>query len=308
MKLISVSTVTAALLAASMCTAIAADNPKRLGFVETYKTRLFPGQPTAPDAAHALIPHGRVAEGKGLAAWYSQPTDRYGHGVLGDAIEGGSLVVHDGQRSYLFELAGHLVFEDLRPRIVDMDQDGAPEILTITSSQSEGAGVELYGVRDGELVRLARSNFIGRANRWLNPAGVADYDGDGTNEIAYIETPHIGGQIVLLNWDKANGRLTEERRRFGYSTHVIGSTVLDMVATVDWNRDGAADLVLPRQDRRYLAVVSMAGGVFEELYAYKHADAIVTPLRLGDADADGKQDLLYGLANGLAWRLTLPGP
>ena len=43
------------------------------------------------------LPHGGEAEatGNGLRAWYDQPTRRYDHGMLGDAIEGGGLVVLD---------------------------------------------------------------------------------------------------------------------------------------------------------------------------------------------------------------------
>ncbi len=47
-------------------------------------------------ASGRRLPDGGVARFKSgsiRAAWYSSPTGRYDHGVLGDAIEGGGLTV-----------------------------------------------------------------------------------------------------------------------------------------------------------------------------------------------------------------------
>jgi len=76
----------------------------------------------APEGA---LPDGFVdtsASGDIRRAWYGRPTDRYGHGVLGDAVEGGSLVVETatGERFEL-TLPETQVFEDITPRIVDLD-------------------------------------------------------------------------------------------------------------------------------------------------------------------------------------------
>lgn len=259
-------------------------------------------EPT-PDAPE-IIPHGRVAKGMGISAWFTEPTDRYGHGVLGDAIEAGALAVKANGRIYSHRLGEDYVFEDLEPRIVDIDIDGTPEIITILTKQGEGAGVALYGIRDGILDELARSEFIGTSNRWLNPAGVGDFDNDGTIEIAYVETPHIGGKLVLLTWDKIEGRLVEERRADGYSTHVVGSTALAMSAVLDWDGDGAADLLLPRQNRRDLAVVSLRHINFRQLARIQHPAEIVTALR--QTSLDGMRAYVYGLANGEVWALFPP--
>lgn len=76
----------------------------------------------------ALLPAGGIAEAKGngpVRAWYEKPTKRYDHGVLGDAIEAGSLVVFDNAgRKYEVVLPETFVFEDITPRIADLDGDG----------------------------------------------------------------------------------------------------------------------------------------------------------------------------------------
>ena len=55
------------------------------------------------------------------AARYTEPTDRYAHGVLGDAIEWGALELTfaDGRVS-TFTLPKDHVFEDVAPRLADL--------------------------------------------------------------------------------------------------------------------------------------------------------------------------------------------
>ncbi len=75
------------------------------------------------------------------AAWYADPTDRYGHGALGDRIEAATLVVErtDGRRDR-FTLPDTEVFEDRAPRIVDFDGFGRFHIVTIVADVTRGRG------------------------------------------------------------------------------------------------------------------------------------------------------------------------
>jgi hypothetical protein len=69
--------------------------PASMTLLKSLAAILFP-LVTGLSAAHAAgrLPDGgtaRYASGNIRAAWYSAPTTRYDHGVLGDAIEGGGL-------------------------------------------------------------------------------------------------------------------------------------------------------------------------------------------------------------------------
>jgi hypothetical protein len=273
-----------------------------------YEVARLPGgklalAPVAPPEAvpvpSDIIPHARVIEGTRniRAAWLAGPTKRYGHGVLGDAVEASALKVETvGGDIVSLELGEDSVFEDLTPRIADLDGDGRDEIIVVRSYQGRGAAVAVYRLAGGKLVWRAESDPIGQAFRWLNPAGAGDFDGDGRMEIAVVRTPHIGGILILYRI--AGDRLVEIARRPGFSTHAMGSTVLDMAAVLDLNGDGAADVVLPDQAQKVLKAMSYANGEFKTLWSIPNDARIVTSVLVSDIDGKGLPDLVYGLADG----------
>ncbi|SMX43382.1 FG-GAP repeat domain-containing protein [Actibacterium lipolyticum] len=158
-----------------------------------------------------------AAQGQIVAAEFGGPTTRYAHGVLGDAIEYGTLELRlkggQGRRIVLPEAR---VFEDLAPRLADLDGDGAPEVIVVESDQNLGARLSVYGP-DG---LIAATPFIGRSNRWLAPIGAADLDGDGMVEIAYIDRPHLAK--LLRVWRFQNGMLELVAEAEGLTNHQIG--------------------------------------------------------------------------------------
>ena len=56
------------------------------------------------------------------------------------------------------------------------------------------AGAALAVLRPGtsSLVLVAQIASIGQPHRWLNPAAVADVDGEGRVEILVVVTPQLG--------------------------------------------------------------------------------------------------------------------
>lgn len=152
-----------------------------------------------------------------LEAGYTAPTTRYAHGVLGDAVEWGALrLTLDDGRHRTMTLPDTLVFEDVAPRLADLDGDGAPEVIVVESSLTHGAQLAIYGP-DG---RITATPHIGERNRWLAPIGAADMDGDGQLEIAYIDRPHIAKALRL--WRYHDGQLTEVATAPNLTNHKIG--------------------------------------------------------------------------------------
>ncbi|MGZ0187933.1 MAG: VCBS repeat-containing protein, partial [Alphaproteobacteria bacterium] len=81
-----------------------------------------------------------------------------------------------------YSIPDESVFEDISPRLADIDQDGNQEAWVIRADDIDGARLEAYAVENGALVRRYAGPAIGQGFRWLNPVGVADFDGDGAFE------------------------------------------------------------------------------------------------------------------------------
>lgn len=211
-----------------------------------------------------LLPHGEiaVANGPGITeAYYGCATRRYAHGVLGDAIEGGCLIVKNAQgETRRYTLDDQFVFEDVTPRIADMDADGDNDVIVVQSDVRLGAALAIYSLNDSDnLELLATTPAIGRSFRWLAPAGIADFNADGQNDVAYVQTPHIGG--ILKVWSLNDGQLELLDEMSGVSNHSIGSTRVSLSRVVDHDDDGKPDLALPDQRSSEILVFSMQPGL-----------------------------------------------
>ena len=150
-----------------------------------------------------------------------EPTDRYDHAILGDALEWGALQVtlSDGQKRR-FRLPETHVFEDVTARLADVDGDGTPEVIVVETDMARGASLAIYGPSG----KIAATAPIGQTHRWLAPAGWGDFDGDGRVEIAYIDRPHLAKELVLVRLK--NGALSEVLRLKGLTNHQIGDAVI----------------------------------------------------------------------------------
>jgi len=177
------------------------------------------------------------------AARFTDPTERYAHGILGDALEWGGLklTLADGT-ALQFTLPRDHVFEDTAPRLADVTGDGSPEVIVVETDVNKGAGLAIYGAKG----KLAETPHIGQSNRWLAPIGAADLDGDGMVEIAYIDRPHLAR--VLRVWRYKDGALRDVARLDGLTNHRIGERAISggirdcgdgpemIVSDADWAR------------------------------------------------------------------------
>ena len=146
------------------------------------------------------------------------------------------------------------MFEDTGPRIADLDGDGRNEVVVVETRLDRGAALAIYGLRDDRLVKLSATPNIGRPHRWLAPAGVADLDGDGVLEIAYVDRPHL--DRVLQIWRYGDGRLTEVAAARGLTNHRIGDRAISGGVR---SCGGRPELILADPDWRRLRAVRLDG-------------------------------------------------
>jgi hypothetical protein len=197
-----------------------------------------PAQVPLPSAAQQRIPQSQAVAGQNTVAWVwlGSPTHRYPHTALGSTVHAASVhaIVRplDGPwREVAYELPLHRVFEDRVPRLVDLDQDGQDEILLIEADALRGASLVVLKVSpDQQLVEWARGPYAGSTFRWLNPAGVADFDGDGQLDIASVTTPHIGGTLILHHVQPPH--LLPFAKTMDVSNHRMGALEQDLAVIV----------------------------------------------------------------------------
>ncbi|NQU60242.1 MAG: VCBS repeat-containing protein [Rhodospirillales bacterium] len=244
-----------------------------------------------------MLPDGIISKGRRniAQAWLTGPTRRYGHGILGDAIEASGVVAElsKGKRLQL-TLDENAVFEDRLARLADLDGDGMDEIIAVKTYLNEGSALAVIKPGATGLKIVAETPPIGLTHRWLNPAGIADFTGDGRLEVAVVKTPHIGGTLEIYGFQ--NGAITLKGASQGYSNHTMGDRELGKAAVVDANADGTPDIALPDASQRRLRLVTFKGGEFRELAWIGHEGAAFsTAIIAADINGDGRKEIVYGL-------------
>lgn len=197
-------------------------------------------------------------------AQYAMPTEKYGHGILGDKIEAGQLVAVVDSVFYELTLPGEFVFEDISPRLYDVDGDTELEFITIRTNVSQGAGIAIYKIIDEQLVEYAHVPEIGTTNRWLNIVAINDLDSDGIVELVWIQTPHIGGILKVAKIEAGTLKVLAEKAQ--YSNHAIGERNLCLsTLTLQANQ---SVFYVPNQSRNKIVGFTFMNNeleVFEEI-------------------------------------------
>lgn len=262
-----------------------------------------PKQRKAPASG---LTDGQVASRPALSgpvgAWYEDPTSAYAHGILGDAVEAGRLVVEttDGKRRSIAAGKGH-VFEDITPRLADLDGDGKNEVIAIRSEMHRGAALAVYGMAGGSLKLLAATPPVGLSHRWRNPSLIVEDPNGGGKLIGEVVTPHIGGTLKLWSFTgsaQAGFRLAPRGSAYGFSNHAIGSRQLQLSAA---NRN---ILAVPSSDRRALRILQISAK------GLKTVDTVPVPGRISHAvgviDENENPLFLAGLSDGRLFAVGLP--
>ncbi len=210
-------------------------------------------------------------------AGYVSPTDIYPHGALGDDLEWGAVEItvsrQKGGDGELF--SGHVnltyrikapeasVFEDTEPRLWDIDGDGLPEVVVVSSHQDRGARLAVIGFDGDDFRYIATTPAIGKRFRWLAPVGAADLDGDGNIEIAYVDRPHLAKTLRI--WRFAQGELRQVAERPGLTNHKIG---WDHIPGGVRDCGGVVDIITANAD-------------WTDVMASRFADGVISSRKIG---------------------------
>ena len=276
-----------------------------------------PAPVAAPSAALGRLPDSLPVRGqKDIAwVWLGSPTSRYPHTALGSPVHAGSLhaliaAPAGTVREVTYLLPLHRVFEDRVPRLADLDGDGRDEIILVESDAIRGAALVVFGLRaptaasgspgslpEPALVELARGPYTGAPFRWLNPVGVADFDGDGRLDIATVTTPHVGGVLTLHHFRPPV--LEPYAKAMDVSNHRMGALEQRLAAIVEQPGHRPTVIVPDMQLRALHALRWDAPGQWNELAELKPMAARVERM---SQTPDGACILL---ADGSWWRVTL---
>lgn len=205
------------------------------------------------------------------SADYSDPTTRYGHGVLGDRIEYGALRLQTSGAEIVHMLPPDHVFEDLVPRLADVDGDGDFEVIVVETDVEQGASLAIYD----ETGKLTETPHIGQSYRWLAPVGVADLDRDGYVELAYIDRPHLAK--ILRVWRYNHDELEPVADLRGLTNHRIGQ---DFISGGIRDCGAGPEIVTANADWTNVIVTSLLSGhlVSREIGAFLGPESLSSAL------------------------------
>ncbi len=195
---------------------------------------------TQPQFENA-IPHGRVTQASnGAIIYLSNPTDIYGHGVLGDVIEAACITVVpvDGVSNDIC-IDPPAVIEGVAPILADMNNDGRDDILVTLADSNGGAKLVLFD-QSGEW--LAASAPIGQGNRWRNQLAIVPTGPDGQLEAVDVLTPHLNATVEYFQLN--DNTLERVAAQAGYTSHYLGSPNLDLGIAADFDGDGNVEILL----------------------------------------------------------------
>ncbi|GLQ34591.1 hypothetical protein GCM10007939_08740 [Amylibacter marinus] len=174
--------------------------------------------------------HSPVTQQDGQRAAFVNPTSSYPHGALGDDVEAGGFIVSlpwDASRCDRVLAPDNSVFEDVAPRLIDMNNDGLNEVVVVHSDFKLGARLAIYGYAKegaGKIKLIAATPYIGRRFRWLAPIGAADFDGDGAMDIAFIDRPHLAKTLQI--WSLKGRKFSKIAEAPDLTNHRIGETTI----------------------------------------------------------------------------------
>jgi hypothetical protein len=231
-------------------------------------------------------------------------TTRYGHGVLGDALEAASITLVETRPTprvvLTIPIPEPTVVEGIAPIWVDLTGDGTREIIVTLSNSAQGAQVVVFNEAG---TQVAAGPAIGRGSRWRHQLAVAPFGPEGELELVDVLTPHLGGVVEFYQLEGDTLRIVAKVP--GYTSHIIGTRNLDMAAASDFDGDGRVELLLPNQVRTELGAIRRTADGAEVAWTVPAGGGMVSTNLAVVSFADGHLAVGLGREDGV---LRLWGP
>lgn len=246
---------------------------------------------------------GRLAvSAQGTLAVLTRPTDRYGHGVLGDRLEAEAvtlIALADLAEVATWRPSTGGVIESNAPLWADVDADGEDELVVTVSDARSGARLTVV---DQDGTELGSSDAIGTGNRWRHLIAAGPVGPDGEIEVVAMRTPHIGGIVQFLRWTGTGLELAAAAE--SYSSHRLGSRNLDMAVAVDGDGDGIVEVIVPDRPRSTLVAIQRTPDGASERYRLELDGESTANLAAAVDPATGQVVLVAGTERGTVriWR------
>ncbi len=271
-------------------------------FADGGRTRLAPGtdgtllvtRGTTERVDVGALADGRVVRvSEDRYALLGDRTDRYRHRALGDAFEGGSIVVVDARGTVETRrtVDPPAVIEAQAPLAADLDGDGRRELLVSVSDSADGARIAAFAPGGS---RLATGPVHGSG--WRHPLAVAPLGPGGDPELAVVRKPHVEHVLEFYRFDGTELSVRTTLR--GFRSHTYGSRTLDGALAADFDGDGTAELLVPTTGRAELAAVSRTADGAAVDWRLPLDGTLRTNLA-GTADGGGGVAVGAGTADGL---------
>jgi hypothetical protein len=240
------------------------------------------------------VPGTSIARGEHgiVRAWLAEPTQRLQPGPRG-LPQAGAVVARDPlTREHRYELPLDAAFEDVGPRLADLDNDGRDEIVVVKRG-SRGISLAVLGLSDGGLGLRAETPPIEVPDAVSVPVAIEDFDGDGRLDIALA-----GADSVLELWTLGADGLELRVTVGGVAAFAPEAPATTLPAAADLDGDSVMDLAVPASDRLSLRLLSFRGGEVAALARIPLASEVVTAIGVvAPTEAGERPRLVVGLAD-----------
>ncbi len=170
--------------------------------------------------------------------------------------------------------------------IVDLNRDGAPDLVTLGSAQGRGSLTVFLNQGAGHFPS-PRTVFIEKL-----PVDVAsaDFDANGVPDLAVTD---LVNSVVLVLLGRGNGAFHDPARAPVFRENVLVASGPHALAVGDFNGDGAPDVATANQTTDNVSVLLGGGdGTLRVEHGFSpHRIGDLADVSVGDFDRDGLDDL-----------------